>query len=116
MNMLDEAEGDVDYKFTVDNLIKTVHVSEKVQQQLSDGRLAIVRLDAQYVIVPSPVAEKIRTRDESCVLVCNDNTANSDDQNDDYAKYQIPDDLMWWSVGVSSISASALLSTCRNSV
>jgi len=96
MNMLKEEEGDIGFKFTDNKLIKTIYVSEKVQQQLSDGRLAIVRLDAQYAIVPSPVAEKIRQRDEGCILVCNDNSANTDTKDDDdYAKYQIPDDLMW---------------------
>jgi len=96
INMLDEEEGDIGFKFTDNKLIKTIYVSEKVQQQLSDGRLAIVRLDAQYAVVPCPVAEKIRQRDESCILVCNDNTANTDTKDDDdYAKYQILDDLMW---------------------
>ena len=96
MNMLEEEEDDIAYKFTDNNLVKNLYVTEQVQKQLSNGRLAIVRLDAQYAIVPSPVADKIRLRDESSVVLCNDNTANTDTKDDDaYAKYQIPDDLMW---------------------
>jgi uncharacterized protein YaiL (DUF2058 family) len=44
--------------------------------------------------VPAVVADKIKQRDESVVL--SQQAVNTDiDEDDPYADYQIPDDLMW---------------------
>ena len=62
--------------------------------QLINGRLAILRLDGNYEIVPRPVADKIAERDESVLVLLN--TQSEDDAADDeYADYKIPDDLIW---------------------
>ncbi|MDX2350229.1 MAG: DUF2058 family protein, partial [Porticoccus sp.] len=63
--------------------------------QLSKGLIAVVRLNDQYELVPAVVADKISQRDESIVLV--QNQANKDDSGEDdyYADFKIPDDLMW---------------------
>jgi len=63
--------------------------------QLSRGRLAIVFVNDAYEVVAEGVARKIMERDESAVVVLHDR--KSDDQGDDdpYAGYEIPDDLMW---------------------
>lgn len=90
-------EGDIVYNFTHDNKIKRIYVTEKMQKQLGAGRLAIVTLDERYEVIPYPIAEKISQRDEGRVIfseVSND-TGNDIDEDDPYAEYQIPDDLMW---------------------
>ena len=98
-NRIEDNEGDVAYNFTHDNKVKRVYVSKKMQQQLGSGRLAIVTLDEKYEVVPYPVAEKISQRDESRVIFSdqyNDTGSNAKaDEEDPYAEYQIPDDLMW---------------------
>ena len=43
--------------------------------------------------MPTTVAEKIRQRDEAAVVLLNDR--NVQDEDDPYADYPIPDDLMW---------------------
>jgi uncharacterized protein YaiL (DUF2058 family) len=49
-----------------------------------------------YELVPAIVAEKIKQRDDSYVLVMNDKIQEETSTNDDpYADFQIPDDLMW---------------------
>lgn len=89
--------GDIVYNFTHDNKIKRIYVTEKMQKQLGAGRLAIVTLDERYEVIPYPIAEKISQRDEGRIIfseVSND-TGNDIDEDDPYAEYQIPDDLMW---------------------
>ncbi len=39
--------------------------------------------------------EKIRAVDEAYVLVLNEDTATEVDEDDPYADFEIPDDLMW---------------------
>jgi hypothetical protein len=59
-----------------------------------DGRLAVVRQDAFYELVPADIAERVRTRDPSLVLVWNQ-PSQTPDEDDPYADFQVPDDLMW---------------------
>jgi uncharacterized protein YaiL (DUF2058 family) len=94
MNCQTPEEGNVPYNFTHRNKIKKIFVDEKRQRQLGKGLLAIVEIDGCFELVPSAVAEKIRLRDESRVVLCNERTIESD-EDDPYAEYQVPDDLMW---------------------
>jgi len=93
MNSIKE-RGDIEFSFPDDKLIKTIHVSEKQQNALAAGAVAIVKSGEQYHIVPRKACDKIAERDEAAVLLCN---ADTGDQqfDDEYADYQVPDDLMW---------------------
>lgn len=95
INRLSKGKGDVAFNFVDNTKIKKIYVSDEFQKQLSKGRLAIVKLDDQYEIVPTPVADKIRLRDENSIIVCNETVTAEDDEDDYYADYKIPDDLMW---------------------
>ncbi len=94
-NRVDRGNGDIAYQFTHDKKIKKIYLSETLQTQLMRGFLAIVELDGNYELVPSVIAEKISQRDESRVLTRKDPAANQVEEDDPYADYQIPDDLMW---------------------
>lgn len=83
------------YNFNDSGKIKKLLVTETMLNQLSNGRLAIVRFDEQYSVVPKAVADKIRLRDERYVIVSNQLQNDADDADDPYAEYKIPDDLMW---------------------
>jgi len=87
-------DGDIAFNFKDGNLIKKFYISEKLQNALARGQIAVVKLNESYELVPAIIAEKISQRDASYVLSHADKT---DIENDDdpYADYQIPDDLMW---------------------
>ncbi|QIB65691.1 DUF2058 domain-containing protein [Kineobactrum salinum] len=87
--------GQVAYNFSDGSKIKKMFVTAAIQDQLANGRLAIVRLDDSYELVPMVVADKIRQRDESYVIVSQQPQASVDQAEDPYADYKIPDDLMW---------------------
>lgn len=94
MNRLASGEGETAYNFADDNKIKTVYVSDEVRKQIINGRLAIARVDGRYEIVPKAVADKIRQRDASFIVLSNESTQTSD-EDDEYADFKVPDDLMW---------------------
>ena len=84
------------YHFNDSNKIKTLYVSEAMREQIIRGRLAIVKLGECYEVVSAEVAKKISLRDAASVIVNNELCAGDADKNEDpYADYQIPDDLMW---------------------
>lgn len=83
------------YHFTDDNKVKALYVSKTMRDQISNGQLAIVKLGQQYEVVSAEVAEKIKARDASSVIVLNEPFHQETSQEDPYAKYQVPDDLTW---------------------
>jgi uncharacterized protein len=86
--------GSIPFNFADGKLVKKILVSKKHQDHLVGGRLAIVRLDDRYELVPIQIAQKIRLRDPATVIVCNDHEA-APAEDDPYADYKIPDDLQW---------------------
>jgi len=92
--------GDNEYNYTFNNKIKKLAVDSITHRALVNGRLALCGLqesddDITY-IVTSETAEKVATLDASIILVQNDKVESETvDEDDPYADYQIPDDLMW---------------------
>ncbi|MDX2458082.1 MAG: DUF2058 domain-containing protein [Gammaproteobacteria bacterium] len=94
MNRQPRDDGDITYSFTDGMLVKRIPVTETQLKQLSNGRLCIIKLDEQYELIPTLVADKIQQRDESTQILSNQST-ETPDEDDPYADFQVPDDLMW---------------------
>jgi uncharacterized protein len=86
--------GDRAYNFTDGSALKRLYVTKDQQARLVDGRLAVVRQDAFYELVPAEIAERLRARDASLILVHN-RPEKKPDTDDPYADFQVPDDLIW---------------------
>ncbi len=86
--------GDVAYNFTHGKIIERLYVSSEVRSHLIAGRLVIVRLKDAIELVPRTVADKIAERDPSLVVRVQQ-TSTRVDEDDPYADFPIPDDLMW---------------------
>ena len=95
MNRIDRRGGDVAYQFTDGTKIKKIYVTAKLQDELSRGRLAIARLEESYELLPAAAAQKIMQRDHESIVLLNSADQGQVDDDDPYADYQIPDDLMW---------------------
>ena len=101
MNKITITRGDIGYNFTDNNLIKKVYVDKVTQSQLIKGSLAIARLTAEsgsvseYAIIPAVVADKIAQRDASYIVLNCELSQEAKDEDDPYADFVIPDDLMW---------------------
>lgn len=95
LNIQTKDEDGIAYNFSDNNAVKKVYVNDAMHKNISNGKLAIVKYDAGYELVPAQVAEKIKQRDASFILVLNDKTEDDIAADDPYADFQIPDDLMW---------------------
>ncbi len=101
MNRITIANGDIGFNFTDGNLIKKIFVDKLTQAQLINGRLAIARLlvdnnsEGEYAIIPASVADKIAQRDASSIVLHSALSAEEQDEDDPYADFKVPDDLMW---------------------
>lgn len=90
-----DQEGDIAYNFTDAKAIKRIYVSEQASKLLMTGSLAIAKLGESYEMVPKAVAEKIQQRDEQAIIIVDQSGDSEKVENDPYADYEIPDDLMW---------------------
>jgi len=95
MNRVDVEEAEVAFNFVDGKNVQRIFVTEKLQEQLVRGRLAIVKLGSDYNLVPAGVAEKIRLRDGSYVKHFDVSGLDETDKADPYAEFKVPDDLMW---------------------
>lgn len=87
-------KDDIAYNFTHGTRIERIYVSPTVREHLVAGRLVIVVLGATVELVPRVIADKIEERDASLVVRVKQSAAVVD-EDDPYAAFQIPDDLMW---------------------
>jgi len=95
------------YNFTHNNKIKTLYVSPQNHDLVSRGIVAIASLEEAgsdvYHLIPAEAANKIKERNSEAIVLLNDfsskeKSTNTDDlekEDDPYADFEVPDDLMW---------------------
>jgi uncharacterized protein YaiL (DUF2058 family) len=86
--------GDIAYNFTFGTKIERIYVSPAVREHLVAGRLVIVGEGSSYELVPRVIADKIAERNPDIVVRVKQ-AINQVEEDDPYAAFQIPDDLMW---------------------
>ena len=93
---LDLTGGEVTYNFVDGKVIKKLYVDAMQQSALSRGSLVIVGLDEHYSVVPANVAARIEERaPDTCIIRAEAAADAIADEDDPYADFVIPDDLMW---------------------
>ncbi|MFK8076125.1 MAG: DUF2058 domain-containing protein [Granulosicoccus sp.] len=91
-----EGHGDIEYGFEYNGRIRNLYITNEIRKALINGILSIVGTSKTESIVPRKVAQKIAERDASWVLLMNNkNDVESASTDDEYAGYEVPDDLMW---------------------
>jgi uncharacterized protein YaiL (DUF2058 family) len=102
------------YNFTHNSKIKTLLVSSENHDLITRGVVAIVSLEVsdnnkeiEYYLIPATAAQKINQRDSRIVVLLNDfltkdgsnkvsdKGSNNTQEDDPYAGFEVPDDLMW---------------------
>lgn len=95
-NRVDKDDKGIAYRFNVSGKIQRIFVPKDVADRLSDGRLGIVVLRDQFEVLPRTVVEKITNINKQMIVILNDRTGDdSDDPDDPYAEFKVPDDLVW---------------------
>jgi len=88
--------GENEYNYTYGSKIKKLSIDAVTHRALVNGRLALCGLHDITFIVTSETAAKLAELDSNVILVQNDKVeTDTVDEDDPYADYQIPDDLMW---------------------
>ena len=89
--------ADIKFNFTFENKIYSLYLSQTLQQQLQKGQLGIVRHEDTSYLVPHKLAERVQLLvPQWCGFLWtpSENTEQVS-EDDPYADYAIPDDLMW---------------------
>jgi len=92
-NALAITEADQRYHFVDDAKVQQLYVSADLIQQLANGQITIAKWKDKYHLVDASTAKRIEAVRPS--LLIKPSQDKNDDVPDDYADYQIPDDLMW---------------------
>ncbi len=91
--------GELEYRFTADGAIRTVLVNDDLKKKLAAGALVIARVDDRYELLPRVAADKVRERDPGMIVLDHgqpaDAAASTSEDDDYYAQFKVPDDLMW---------------------
>lgn len=94
------ARGDDAYRFPDGNLIRSVLIDPAMRPQLAKGSLVIVRAgDEDYAILPRAAGDQIAQRQPELVVLDHSRTQQetpaSDDDDEYYSRFVVPDDLVW---------------------
>ena len=87
-------ECEIIYNFEHRKKINRIYINTDMKQRIIDGKLGIARIEGRYELIPKLIAEKIQKRNEKRVILF-EAKEESIDENDPYAEFQVPDDLMW---------------------
>ncbi len=90
--------GELAFNFADGKALKRIYVTAEQQRDLADGRLAVVRQDHFYELIPDEIAGKVRERNPELVVFHNrrqPEAVTPADAEDPYAGYEVPDDLIW---------------------
>ncbi len=93
-------EDGVPYRFNVSGKIYRIFVDNITAQQLGNGILGIVEMvdtAGQFEVIPKDIIERIRATDKRIftALVSASPSSGQKDEDDPYAEYTVPDDLVW---------------------
>lgn len=88
------AGGEHSYQFVMHQRVNKILVPAPLIEALAKGRMGIVHWQDAFHVLPAEALERIAQRDNSVIVVWHQHTAQPEEE-DPYAAYPIPDDLMW---------------------
>jgi len=88
-----EFKGEIVYRFTLQNRIRELHISQDVRKQLVADELVITRLNGSTYLVPAQTAQDIKELNPAWAIVTP--TDASSDTSAEYDAFPVPDDLQW---------------------
>lgn len=99
--------GEIAYAFDDAGSIRRIHVDAAQRTLLAKGGLVIARHGDGYALLPRAAADKVIERDPGCIVLDhrsrdagktgsqNASPKNQDDDDAFYARFEVPDDLVW---------------------
>ena len=91
-----DIDGEVSYQFIDESKIKKIYLNQQIYNALVSGSLVIAKESEGYAVLPKALADRINDKMEGFIIVNNsEKNEQITDEEDPYAAYVIPDDLMW---------------------
>ena len=91
-----DIDGEVSYQFIDESKIKKIYLNQQIYNALVSGSLVIAKESESYAVLPKALADRINDKMEGFIIVNNsEKNEQNTDEEDPYAAYVIPDDLMW---------------------
>lgn len=94
-NKLDRTGGETAYQFASKNKIKKIYVTAEQFAKLSRGQLGVVRMSGNFELIPVEIAHKVSERAPQWPVHIAKIEQQAPAEDDPYAAFQVPDDLMW---------------------
>ena len=91
-----DIDGEVSYQFIDESKVKKIYLNQQIYNALVSGSLVVAKESDSYAILPKALADSINDKMEGFIIVNNsEKNEQITDEEDPYAAYVIPDDLMW---------------------
>lgn len=91
-----DIDGEISYQFIDETKIKKQYLNQQVYNALVSGSLVIAKDQDSYAVLPKALADRINEKMTGFIIVNNaQKNEQITDEDDPYAAYAIPDDLMW---------------------
>ncbi|MDY0221801.1 MAG: DUF2058 family protein [Desulfobacterium sp.] len=75
-----ERDDDEPFYFVVGKKVKKMFLSQKISNDLTNGRLAIANLDGRFEIIPESAARQIAERNQKALVFFNDSQQKSNQE------------------------------------
>lgn len=94
---IEQIDGDITYQFIDENKIKKLYMNQQIYNAVVAGSLVIAKQEQDiYALIPKELANKIEAKMQGYIIgMQTQEQDQTTDEEDPYAAYVIPDDLMW---------------------
>ncbi|MCL1077726.1 DUF2058 domain-containing protein [Parashewanella spongiae] len=91
-----DAKAELKFNYTMNSKVFSLYITDEIQSQLLRGVLGIVRYEDKTYVVPFKLAERVNLLvPQWCGYLATEQQEEVSSEDDPYADYAIPDDLMW---------------------
>lgn len=94
-HQVERKKGEHSYQFVMNKSITKIMVPEALVSPLARGQMGVVAWREQFYVLPADALERLAERDESIIVAWHKGVEKPSDEDDPYADFPIPDDLMW---------------------
>lgn len=97
-NRIERKGGELPFRFRDGDKIEKIYVTDVLLKQLASGQAGITRIAKEYIVVPAEAMTRLKERDpqnQTRMWISLATEIEKPAEDDPYAQYQVPDDLMW---------------------
>ncbi len=93
-NKVENTKGELAHSYLVGKRIKQMFINEECKNKLIAGELVITRLNGSTYLIPAEEGVRVKALNPDWVVIT-PTSDGSGDIDDEYADFQVPDDLQW---------------------